>query len=88
MPTIRDMTTSLQDASFFNDKIEAIVRGPEQQHDLAVVRRYFRGYLHCWKTVLYLVREARALVHGPKIGTGSLGASDGRQLVSIRPVST
>jgi hypothetical protein len=59
MPTIDEMKISLDDAKFFNDKIEEIVRGPEHGHDLAVIRRYFRGYLHCWKTVLHLVREAK-----------------------------
>ena len=56
---MQEMTTSLEDASFFNDKIEQIVRGPQSGHDLAVIRRYFRGYLHCWKTVLHLVRDAK-----------------------------
>jgi len=54
-----EMTTSLEDAKFFNDEIERIVRGPESGHDLTLVRRYFRGYLHCWKTVLHLVRAAK-----------------------------
>ena len=61
MPTIQEMTTSLEDARFFNDKIEKIVRGPQSNHDLAVIRRYFRGYLHCWKTVLHLVRDTKGL---------------------------
>lgn len=56
-----EMTTSLEDARFFNDKIEQIVRGPESGHDLTLVRRYFRAYLHCWKTVLHLVRAAKGL---------------------------
>lgn len=59
MPTTDEMNISLDDAKFFNDKIGEIVRGPDHGHDLAVVRRYFRGYLHCWKTVLHLVREAK-----------------------------
>src|SRR5712692_10107169 len=59
MPTIQEMTTSLEDARFFHHKIEAIATGPEQHHDLDVIRRYFRGYLHCWKTVLHFVREAK-----------------------------
>jgi hypothetical protein len=59
MPTTDEMKISLDDARFFNDKIEHIVRGPEQGHDLAVIRRYFRGHLHCWKTVLHLVRETK-----------------------------
>ena len=59
MPTMQEMTTSLEDTRFFNDKIEQIVRGPQSGHDLAVIRRYFRGYLHCWKTVLHLVRDAK-----------------------------
>jgi len=58
---MHDMTTSLEDARFFNYKIEKIVRGPQSGHDLAVVRRYFRGYLHCWKTVLHLVRAVKGL---------------------------
>ena len=67
MPTMQEtMTTSLEDARFFNDKIEKIVRGPQSGHDLAVVRRYFRGYLHCWKTVLHLVRAARGLSNDDK----------------------
>jgi hypothetical protein len=61
MPTTQEMTTSLEDARFFNDKIEKIVRGPQSGHDLTVVRRYFHGYLHCWKTVLHLVRAAKGL---------------------------
>lgn len=59
MPTMQEMITSLEDARFFNDEIEKIVRGPQSGHDLAVIRRYFRGYLHCWKTVLHLVRDAK-----------------------------
>jgi hypothetical protein len=61
MPTVQEMTTSLEDARFFHQKIEAIVGGPQEHHDLAVIRRYFRGYLHCWKTVLHFVREAKGL---------------------------
>jgi hypothetical protein len=61
MPTMQEMTTSLEDARFFNDEIEKIVRGPQSGHDLAVIRRYFRGYLHCWKTVLHLIRDAKGL---------------------------
>jgi hypothetical protein len=58
---MQEMITSLEDARFFNEEIERIVRGPQSGHDLAVIRRYFRGYLHCWKTVLHLVREAKGL---------------------------
>lgn len=61
VPTMQEMTISLEDARFFNNEIEKIVRGPQSSHDLAVVRRYFRAYLHCWKTVLHLVREAKGL---------------------------
>ena len=61
MPTIHEMTTSLEDAAFFDEKIQTIVRGPEQGHDLTLIRRYFRAYLHCWKTVLHFVREAKGL---------------------------
>src|SRR5262249_479964 len=53
--------TSLEDAAFFDEKIQTIVRGPEQGHDLTLIRRYFRAYLHCWKTVLHFVREAKGL---------------------------
>jgi hypothetical protein len=61
MPTIDDMRTSLEDARFFHEQIERIVRGPQQQHDLDLIRRYFRAYLHCWKTVLHFVRTAKKL---------------------------
>ncbi len=61
MPTIQDMNVSLDDARFFNEKIQTIVRGPQQGHDINVIRRYFRAYLHCWKTVLHLVRDAKGL---------------------------
>ena len=33
MPTTHDMNVSLEDARFFNEKIEMIVRGPQQGHD-------------------------------------------------------
>ena len=59
MTTVAEMNISLEDATWFHLKIDQIVRGPQQDHDLAVVRRYFRGYLHCWKRVLDLVREAK-----------------------------
>lgn len=61
MATIRDMNTSLDDARFFNEKIQRIVRGPQQGHDLDVIRRYFRAYLYCWKTVLHFVPEAKGV---------------------------
>jgi hypothetical protein len=61
MPTAKEMSISLEDARFFNDKIEEIVRGTQQGHDLDIIRRYFRVYLHCWKTVLHLIREAKGL---------------------------
>ncbi len=61
MPTIDDMQTSLEDARFFHEQIDRIVRGPQHQHDLTVIRRYFRAYLHCWKTVLHFVRVAKGL---------------------------
>lgn len=57
MPTLQDMNTSLEDARFFYRKLEPIIRGPEQQQDLELVRRYFRAYPHCWKCVLHFVRE-------------------------------
>ena len=61
MPTINDMQTSLEDARFFHEQVERIVRGPQAQHDLTVIRRYFRAYLHCWKMVLHFVRVAKGL---------------------------
>ena len=61
MPTTQDMNVSLEDARFFNEKIHTIVRGPQQGHDSDVIRRYFRAYLYCWKTVLHLVRDAKGL---------------------------
>ena len=60
-PTQLDMITSLEDARFFHEILNTIIRGPEQGHDLVLIRRYFRAYLHCWKTVLHLVREAKGL---------------------------
>jgi hypothetical protein len=61
MPTLQDMTTSLEDAKFFNDEIEKIVRGQESGYDINLIRRYFRAYLHCWKAVLYFVRNEKGL---------------------------
>jgi len=59
MPTIGEMNASIEDARWFHQGIDQIVRGPQHTHDSAVVRRLFRGYLHCWKTVLHFVREAK-----------------------------
>lgn len=61
MPTLQDMKTSLEDTRFFYEKLEPIIRGPQQQQDLELVRRYFRAYLHCWKCVLHFVREVKSL---------------------------
>lgn len=66
-PTVLDMQTSLEDARFFFQKLEPIIRGPEQQQDLELVRRYFRAYLHCWKCIPHFAREAKGLA-GSKNG--------------------
>jgi hypothetical protein len=58
-PTPADMRISLEDARFFYEKLDPIIRGSEQQQDLELIRRYFRAYLHCWKSVLHFVREAK-----------------------------
>jgi hypothetical protein len=55
------MRTSLEDAKFFYEQIEPIVRGPEQEQDLELVRRYFRAYLHCWKCILHFVRKVKGI---------------------------
>lgn len=60
-PCVLDMKTSVEDARFFYEKMDPIIRGPEQQQDLVLVRRYFRAYLHCWKCVLHFVREVKGL---------------------------
>ncbi len=61
MPTIDDMKTSLDDAKFFYEQLEPVIRGPEQGQDLQLIRRLFRAYLHCWKCVLDFVRKAKGL---------------------------
>ena len=60
MPTHADLEVSLGDTKFYHQKINTIVRGSEHGIDLDEVRRYFRGYLHCWKTVLHFVRSMKA----------------------------
>ena len=60
-PTPVDMRISLEDARFFYEKLDPIIRGSEQQQDLELIRRYFRAYLYCWKSVLHFVREAKGL---------------------------
>jgi hypothetical protein len=57
MPTLQDMNASLEDARFFYRKLEPIIRGSEQHQDLEAVRRYFRAYLCCWKSIFHFVRE-------------------------------
>ncbi len=59
MSTLQDMKTSLEDARFFYERIELMIRRP--QEDLEVVRRYFRAYLHCWKCILHYIRTAKGL---------------------------
>ena len=60
-PTPSDMRTSLEDARFFYEKLNPIIRGPEQGQDLELIRRYFRAYLLCWKCVPHFVREVKGL---------------------------
>jgi hypothetical protein len=55
------MSVSLEDARYFHKQLDDMIRGQESGHDLHVGRRNFRAYLHCWKTVLYFVREAKGL---------------------------
>jgi hypothetical protein len=61
MPTLSDMQMSLEDARFFYQKLDPIIRGPEQGQDLVLIRRYFRAYLHCWKCVPHYIREVKGL---------------------------
>ncbi len=62
MPTVQDMQTSLEDARFFYEKhLEPIIRGSEEQQDPELIRKYFRAYLHCWKSILYFVQEIKVL---------------------------
>lgn len=65
-PSPADMKTSLEDARFFFQKLDLIIRGPQQGQDLEMIRRYFRAYLHCWKCVPHFVRE----VTGKKTNNG------------------
>lgn len=60
-PTPADMKTSLDDARFFYDELSRIIRGPEQGHNFALIRRYFRAYLHCWKCIPHFIREIKGL---------------------------
>jgi hypothetical protein len=60
-PTPADMRITLEDARFFYEKLDSIVRGSEQQQDIEVIRRYFRAYLHCWKCIVHFVREVKRL---------------------------
>ena len=53
VPTNHDMLTSCADAEFYCQQLELLIRGPEAGQDLDTIRRYFRGYLHCWKCVFY-----------------------------------
>lgn len=61
IPTILDMNTSLEDARFFYEELDRLIRGPEEHQDIVKIRRYFRAYLHCWKTILHFVREIKGL---------------------------
>lgn len=60
-PTVLDMQTSLEDARFFYEVLDPIIRGSEEGQDLVLIRRYFRAYLHCWKCVPHFVREVKGL---------------------------
>ena len=79
MATVAEMNISLEDTRWFHQRIDEIVRGPQHGHDLAVIRRYFRGYLHCWKTVWHLIRDAKGLGGQDVMTSGLAGASAGRQ---------
>ena len=57
MATVSEMNISLEDASWYHLRIDEIVRGPQQGHDLAVIR----ALLPRLSTVLHLVREAKGL---------------------------
>ena len=57
----KEMRINLEDARFFFEKIDTLVRGPERERDLEPIRRYFRAYLYCWKCISYSVRKAKGL---------------------------
>ncbi len=61
-PIKDDIRTSLDDAEFYRSKINEIVRlKSEHEQDVEEVRRYFRGYMHCWKAALELMREYKGM---------------------------
>jgi len=60
-PSESDMKTSLEEAQFYYARMEPIIRGPEQEQDLVLIRSYFRAYLHCWKCVPHFIREVKGL---------------------------
>ena len=60
-PTPSDMRTSLDDARFFYEQLDPIIRGPEQGQHLQLIRPYFRAYLHCWKCIPHFVWEVLGL---------------------------
>jgi hypothetical protein len=53
------MITSLEDARFFSQEIEKIVRGRQSGHDLVLIRRLFRAFLHCWRSVFYMLQNVK-----------------------------
>src|SRR6266849_10782590 len=61
MPGHHDVDVTIEDAAFFLEKLASLARGNEAQQDLDMIRRYFRGYLQCWKSALHFVREIKTL---------------------------
>jgi len=59
MPSTADMRITLDDARFFYSLMDPIIRGPEVGQDLTMIRRYFRAYLYCWKSICHYVREVK-----------------------------
>ena len=77
-PTIPGQSVSLEDARFFSEKIQTICRGPQQGHDLNVIRRHFVSSCTVGKRSFILFAMPRGLATTKR---GCLGASDGRQFL-------
>ena len=62
------MQVSFEDARFFYNKMDGIVRRSEQEIEAGKddIRRYFRAFLHCWKSISQYACEAH--MSGKKFG--------------------
>ncbi len=58
VPTDYDIWVSVEDTRYFHGLVVDMITGQQDKQQPEVIRRNFRAFLHCWKSVIDFVKES------------------------------